>query len=76
MRGWPNLLKGEQPGATRKPWSGAEERADGGPCAQPVPLMAGAGCQGRAMHTIWDFVPVDPPSSLLCELGGHHLPGL
>lgn len=37
VRGWPNLLKGEQPGATRKPWSGAEERADGGPCASQCP---------------------------------------
>ena len=37
VRGWPNLLKGEQPGASRKLWSGAEEGADGGPCAQPVP---------------------------------------
>ena len=37
VRGWPNLLKGEQPGAARKLWSGAEEGADGGPFAQPVP---------------------------------------
>lgn len=53
-------------------WSGAEGAAGG-----PVPASAFGGCcraPGRGRAPTWVFVPVDPPSNLPCELGGHHLP--